>query len=290
MGSKAAGPGIGSAGLTRSLTELGAGAIGNATPAAPSGEPMPVGDLPGWHQVFSDDFTVEVPMGGFSGCSAGSSTVTSKCSGLPAAVSAKWWAYPDSWPDSSGNGRYYPSQVLSIHDGVLDYDIHSADGIHMVAAAVPKLPGGIDGGGLRYGAFAVRFRADPLPGYKVAGLLWPDSENWPADGEIDFPEGNLDGQINAFMHHAGATSGAEQDAYTTGTSFTGWHTAVIEWTPGSCQFILDGRLIGTSSRFVPSGPMHWVLQAETALDGSVPSPVTAGHLYVDWVVAYVPAD
>src|SRR5262245_39552957 len=26
-------------------------------PAAPSGVPMPVGDLPGWHQTFADDFT-----------------------------------------------------------------------------------------------------------------------------------------------------------------------------------------------------------------------------------------
>src|SRR5215472_1874929 len=32
---------------------------------SPSGEPMPVGDIPGWHQVFSDDFTTDVPLGSF---------------------------------------------------------------------------------------------------------------------------------------------------------------------------------------------------------------------------------
>ena len=31
-----------------------------ATAASPSGEEMPVGDLPGWHQVFTDDFTTNV--------------------------------------------------------------------------------------------------------------------------------------------------------------------------------------------------------------------------------------
>jgi Glycosyl hydrolases family 16 len=276
-------------GLTAPPSQTGVGATGPPTAAAPSGEPMPVGDLPGWHQVFADDFTDDVPLGGFSGCRAIIDLMDSTCTGLPPAVASKWWAYPDGWSDTSKHGRYYPSQVLSIHNGVLDYYVHTADGIPMVAAAVPKIPGGINGGGLRYGAFVVRFRADALPGYKAAWLLWPDSEIWPADGEIDFPEGNLDGTFSAFMHHMGASSGDQQDGYPTHASFTSWHTAAIQWAPGSCQFILDGTVIGTSTQFVPSDPMHWVLQVETALDGTMPNPATAGHVYIDWAVAYVPA-
>jgi hypothetical protein len=51
----------------------------------------------------------------------------------------------------------------------------------------------------------VRFRADLLPGYKIAWLLWPDAYSeglatWPQDGEVDFPEGDLAGGFWAFMH------------------------------------------------------------------------------------------
>jgi hypothetical protein len=34
----------------------------------------------------------------------------------------------------------------------------------------------------------VRFKTDSMHGYKGAWLLWPASEVWPRDGEIDFPE------------------------------------------------------------------------------------------------------
>lgn len=252
----------------------------------PSGVPMPTGDLPGWKQVFADDFSQAVPVGGFSGCASRETLSSSSCSGLPAAVRSQLWAYPDWWSDTSGNGRYMPSKVLSIHDNMLDYNLHTSGGTHMVAAVVPKIPGGPDGTGLQYGAYAVRFKADPIPGYKTAFLLWPDSGNWPADGEIDFPEGNLDGTMNAYMHRLGATSGGEQDAFPTSETYASWHTAVIEWTPHLCRFILDGRVIGSSYSLIPNTPMHWVLQAETALSGGAPADGVAGHIYIAWIAAY----
>ena len=265
---------------------------GVGTPAAtpspldPSGVPMPVGNLPGWRQVFASDFTADVPRGGFSGCTVGRTMMNSVCAGLPASVAAKWWAYPDGWPDTEHNGQYEPSRVLSIHNGLLDYYIHTADHVHMVAAVVPKIPGGVDGGGLLYGAYVVRFKAEPVYGYKTAWLLWPDHEHWPGEGEIDFPEGDLSGTIDGFMHHLGATSGSQQDVYSTGASYDTWHTATIEWTPDRCRFMLDGAVIGTSTRFVPADPMHWVLQTETATDGTAPSEDSSGHVYVAWAVAY----
>ena len=39
---------------------------------------------------------------------------------------------------------------------------------------------------------------------------------------------------------------------------------------------------------MPSDPMHWVLQTETAIDGTVPSDQEAGHVQIDWVAAYAP--
>jgi len=267
-----------------------------AAPTAndPSGVAMPVGNVTGWRQVFSDNFPTNVKLGRFSGCSVGSDLMRSNCKGLPAAVAAKWFAFPGGWKDTAGNGEYEPSQVLSIHNHELDFYIHSnAVGTPLVAAPEPKIPGGVAGGGLLYGAYIVRFKANMLPDYKTAWLLWPDAYDygvarWPADGEIDFPEANLNANIGAFMHWQGATSGQQQDVYSTNKNYSVWHTAVIEWTPQMVRFILDGRVIGSATGHIPSTPMHWVLQTETATDGAVPARRTAGHLLVAWVAVYSP--
>jgi hypothetical protein len=275
------------------LQAISGRARGPATARDPSGQPMPVGSVTGWHQVFDADFTTNVPLGGFSRCRWHTDLIHSKCRGLPRAVAAKWWAYPDGWRDTTRNGEYAPSRVLSIHNGLLDFDIHSVHGTPLVAAPEPKIRGGVAGGGLLYGAYAIRFKANTLPGYKTAWLLWPDAYDdggaaWPSDGEIDFPEGDLNSNMSAFMHWMGASNARQQDAYSTPAAYYAWHTAVVEWTPSMVRFILDGRVIGTSTAHIPSTPMHWVLQTETATDGTVPTAGTAGHVLVAWVAVYTP--
>jgi beta-glucanase (GH16 family) len=233
-----------------------------AAALSPSGVAAPRRPLAGWHQVYAEDFGMLNPTGTFP--SAG--------------YQRHWDVYDDGWKDTSGNGTYMPSKVLSVHNGVLDYDVRTVGGRHLVAA-----PWLTDTRGHTYGRYSVRFRSDALPGYKTAWLLWPDSERWPADGEIDFPEGGLGrtDTINAFAHHA--SSGGGQDAFSTRTTFAGWHTVTVEWVPGKVTFILDGKAIGTSTTMVPSSAMHWVLQTETNLDGYAPSSAVHGHVLVDWV-------
>src|SRR3978361_375707 len=46
-------------------TATAATATAATATAAPSGEAMPVGNLPGWKQIFSDDFATDVPLGQF---------------------------------------------------------------------------------------------------------------------------------------------------------------------------------------------------------------------------------
>jgi beta-glucanase (GH16 family) len=166
---------------------------------------------------------------------------------------------------------------------MMDVYVHTENGVHMVAAPYPKLPGGND---QLYGRYAVRYRTDAISGYKQAWLLWPKSNTWPRDGEIDFPEADLGSTVSAFVHHQGATSGSDQDAYGTGSNATSWHTAVIEWSPGKVTFLWDGRVIGTSTSRVPNTAMHWVLQTETALNGTTPSDSAAGHVQIDWVAVW----
>ena len=235
---------------------------------SPSGAAAPTAAVRGWRPVYVEDFPVRNATGTF-----------------PSAGYQKHWdVYADGWKDTSHNGTYMPSQVLSVHDGVLDYDIHSAGGKHLVAA-----PWLTDTAGTRFGRYSIRFRADELPGYKTAWLLWPDSERWPQDGEIDFPEADLGrgDTISAFSHHASARGG--QDQYATKATAHGWHTATVEWVPGKVTFFLDGAHVGTSTTMVPSTAMHWVLQTETALDGTAPASTVRGHVLVDWVAFWARA-
>jgi Glycosyl hydrolases family 16 len=233
----------------------------------PSGSAMPRGDLPGWKQVFTDDFTTNVPLGSF-----------------PGAVSSDWGGY-DQARDTSRKGWYSPNQVVSIQNGMMNLHLHTANGTHLVAAPVAKIPRTGRSGGMLYGRYAVRFRSDPVPGYKTAWLLWPDSGDWP-DGEIDFPEGSLNGQIMAHTHHVGDPQESTTDP--THAKYTSWHTAIIEWTPQSVSYILDRKVIGreTDKAYIPTTPMHWVLQTETELGDQPPSDQAQGNVQIDWVAVW----
>jgi hypothetical protein len=269
----------------------GSGGTGSGSADA-SGQPMPTGDVAGWHQVFADDFATAAPLGSFSGCVNGSGVMGDYCAGLSGTpYYDTWFAYPDGWTDSNG-GTYFPSQSMSVTGGALDYYLHTASvggtTYHMIDAPMPKVPGGVSGGGLLYGRYVVRARWDSLSSYHIAFLLWPDSGNWPGDGEIDFPEANMGStDVSAFMHWQNATSGSQQDVYDDYIDATQWHTYEIDWLPGSLSFYVDGQLIGHSTQNVPDTPMHWVLQTN-ASSKMTATDTQAGHLQVDWAVAYTP--
>lgn len=247
-----------------------------------SGECAPAGDLPGWRQIFLDDFEGTVNPGAWSGCTLDPIV----CGGLPEPYRSKWWAFAEGWTDNA-NGVYSPSKVISVAGGVLDIFIHTESGVHRVAAPVPLIHGPDGTLGQLYGRYVIRFQADKLPGYKIAWLLWPDSETWPRDGEIDFPEGNLDGNICAFMHRQDGAAGNDADGFYSGVPVSsGWHTAAIEWKRDTVRFILDGQVLGASTERLPNSAMHWVLEAATNLDGYDPEDAVSGHIQIDWVAAY----
>ena len=102
----------------------------------------PRGDLPGWKQLFVDDFDVDVPLGLF-----------------PSAVSSRWGAYKSPARDTTKRGAYAPERVVSVANGVLTKHIHSENGTPLVAALTPKVPGSSKYGQM-YGRYEVRFRAD----------------------------------------------------------------------------------------------------------------------------------
>ncbi|QNG19730.1 glycoside hydrolase family 16 protein [Rhodococcus triatomae] len=247
---------------------------GIAQPAAPSGVPVPVGDLPGWRHIFADDFTADAPTGSWANeCSPDDIVYTG-------AQGQKWRVYPRCYPDTYQKRPYRADRVLSVHDGVLDFHLHQVDGVPAGANPSPL----IDGVGQyqTYGRYSARMRVD-TPGmdeYYAAWLLWPQSERWPEDGEFDFPEGHLSGTALGYHHHAGqgACVGCQEISTDIGARFTDWHTYTIEWTPGRIRYLLDDVVVLDSTDWVPSGPMRWQLQTETNGYGD-----SAGHLLVDWV-------
>lgn len=227
--------------------------------ATASGQAMPTAPVAGWTQVLADDFATPVATGSFPG----------------PAYSGRWTGY-SGFRDTSGVGSYTPSRVVSVTGGALDMALHTEGGTPLVAAPVP-LPDGGQWGGWTYGRYAIRFRADAVPGYKTAWMLWPDSDDW-NDGEIDFPEGELTGTANAFVHQPGDPS-RNALAVNSGATYTGWHTAVIEWLPSGVTFTMDGRQIGRTT-VSPNRPLHLILQTETS---GRPSSSAAGHVQVDWI-------
>jgi hypothetical protein len=233
----------------------------------PSGQRMPVGDLPGWRQVFADDFATPVAIGDFPGRAYGGT----------------WTVYDDGIKDSSERGVYYPSKVVSVKGGLLTVHVHTERGVHMGAAVLPKLLGSESG--QRYGRYTIRFRADPVRGYQTTFIQWPDSDRWPTDGSIDWPAGNLDETISGYMHYTRASGGIDQ--VDSPVSMTGWHTATMEWTPGKVTFILDGQTVGMSRTDVPRVPLHPVLQTETCFDdGCTVSDSAVGDVQIDWIAVY----
>ena len=226
---------------------------------------MPTGDILGveWKLIFADDFL-------------GASLDTTK-----------WFAYPDGWKDTTKHGTYMPSKVLSVHNSYLDYNLHTENGVPLVACVSPILPGIPKQKGQLYHRHSIRFKCDVANGFKYVPLLWPDSENWPTDGEIDFPEADLDKVIKGYVHYQNGTSPSDQAAFATTSPMGGvWHIADTIWTPGGVQFHLDGKIVGQSPNRVPNTPMHLDLQAETSTDGEYPAATTVAHILLDWCVVY----
>ncbi len=254
------------------LPALAAIATGTLILASSTGmTAMPTGDIPGWRQTYAQDFNTPAALGRVG------------------QVYGQELRGYSGHADTSGNGTYSPDLVLSASGGKLDFFLHTAGGKPRVAAV---LPFGYDG--QKYGRYSIRFRSDPLPGYKIAFMLWPTSNDW-NEGEIDWPEGNLNGHMLATSRVKGSLEDGVMDVdppvhrYSP-TDSSDWHVATTEWSPGKIKWFWDGELVSetTLRSGVPNTNFRWTLQAETEVgDGATrPSGQVAGHLQVDWAVQY----
>jgi hypothetical protein len=189
------------------------------------------------------------------------------------------WSIYDG-PGHGGNGRRSPAAV-AVRDGVLTITGDSSG----------TTAGMSWGHGRRYGRWEARVRAPAAdPSYHPVLLLWPDAENGPEGGEIDFMEiGDPARQkVDVFLHHG---PDDEQEHGQVQVDATRWHNWAVEWTPTSVTTFLDGRKwYGTTDRAVqPPGPMHLCIQLDWFPRGG-PLPedgsVQRSAMQVDWVREY----
>jgi Glycosyl hydrolases family 16 len=157
---------------------------------------------------------------------------------------------------------------------------------------------GLSSGGLEwapgqlYGRWEVRARTQKAVGYGDVLILWPDAEDFPEGGEVDFmeipkPERN---EYNFNLHFGADNS---QNGTKVAGDFTQWHNYAVEWTPDHVAGFVDGQEIfrTTQREQIPPRPMHLTMQQDIGpydnwippRDATTPPEV---RFQIDWVRIY----
>ncbi|MCV7130043.1 glycoside hydrolase family 16 protein [Mycolicibacterium vanbaalenii PYR-1] len=223
-----------------------------------------------------------------SACTGTAKTHTERCP-VTAAASLGWgtpnrldnFDGPSSLPDwivydgpgHAGNGRRTPG-AMSVTDGMLTITGDSQGN----SGGMGWLPGQLHG---RWEA-CVRSSIAPAA-YHSLVLLWPDAEDWPAGGEVDFMEivDPARQQVEFWLHWG--PGGAKQSTKVT-VDATRWHSYAVEWTSSHLIYYVDGEpeWLITDPNLLPPRPMHLCLQ----LDYFGGDTGGGAQQWVDWVRQY----
>jgi Glycosyl hydrolases family 16 len=186
----------------------------------------------------------------------------------------KWNVYDG--PGHAGNGRRTPKAV-SVRGGILT----------ITGDAKGNTAGMEWGGGQKYGRWEGRVKAPASdPTYNALLLLWPDAENFPVGGEIDFMEmmDHTRQETNVFLHYGKKNRQVSGEVRVDATQ---WHDWAVEWTPTHVATFLDGKEWWRTERtdVLPPGPMHLCVQLDW-FPGSRHGTVRRSTMQVDWVKQY----
>ena len=241
-----------------------------------SGIPMPKSPPAGWTNIVAEDFDKDVALGAWPASAGGALTKPPGYTDLG--------AYPAPWVNSAGGGLYDPSKVLSIHDSCLDTYLHSK----YIGTVQPLI-----GGGHTRLRIQICSLIPVVAGYHVSHLLWPDDNNWPTNGEIDFPEGDMSSGLTCycFVHLQNAklpagSPGWQADWNSGAVMCDGkWHVYTTEWEAGKYVTVqrddtAPHTFMNSSSLQIPNTPMHYEHQTDHNSNGSLTS---AGHIMTDWI-------
>jgi hypothetical protein len=187
-------------------------------------------------------------------------------------ISLNAWHVYDG-PGHAGNGRRVPAAVR-VEGGLLTV---SADA-HGDSGGLAWTPG------RKYGRWEICAKSPPTAAnYHSVVLLWPDAENWPLGGEIDFMEitDPTRQSAGAYLHY-GPDDHRDGGAVTIDTAQ--WHSWAVEWTPNEIVTFVDGSpwWRTTNTAQFPPGPMHLCVQLDN-FGGNVSQ---GAEQVVDWVRQY----
>jgi glycosyl hydrolase family 16 len=190
-------------------------------------------------------------------------------------------ALRDDWevydgPGHAGNGRRTPKAV-SVRDGVLT----------ITGSPRGDTAGMAWGKGRRYGRWEGRVKAPASDeSYNALLLLWPDAENFPEGGEIDFMEmmDHTRQETHVFLHYG---KDNRQVSGKVRADATQWHNWAVEWTPTHIATFLDGKEWWRTERtdIFPPDRMHLCVQLDWFPD-SGRGAVQESTMQVDWVRQY----
>jgi hypothetical protein len=184
----------------------------------------------------------------------------------------KWGLYNS--PGHGGNGLRRPAQI-SVANGVLT-----------IAGTANGTTGGMSmSPGRKYGRWETRMQV-PKGDYRYhpVALLWPDAENWPVGGEVDYAETTAAAtDVDFFLHYSAQNRTRNANR---AVDLTQWHNYAVEWTPTGIRGYLDGVQFfsDTNTAELPPGPMHQTLQLDWFPNGS--TPTTPSQMNVAWVRVY----
>jgi hypothetical protein len=216
-------------------------------------------------------------------------------SGSEAAVRYGWQLQDHDEFDGSTLGPAWKPYTGETTGGVGRHDpanLHVADGMLSIVSH------GLSSGGLEwapgqlYGRWEVRARTQKAVGYGDVLILWPDAEDFPQGGEVDFmeipkPERN---EYNFNLHFGADNS---QNGTKVAGDFTQWHNYAVEWTPDHVAGFVDGQEVfrTTERHQIPPRPMHLTMQQDIGpydnwippRDATTPAEVS---FQIDWVRIY----
>jgi hypothetical protein len=187
---------------------------------------------------------------------------------------AKWKVYNSV--GHAGNGIRSPYQATV--DGSKLVITGTADGT--TAGMSAKF------GRQQYGRWEVRTAGSGDNEYHLVSILWPDSGNWPCDGEINYAETTGDWNLIKFFHHYSCDNRQVSAAKTLDVSQ--FHNYAVDWSPKGTVGYVDGVkwFETTDPAHQPPGPMHQTLQLDWFPDSTPDGP---GEMRVDWVRVYAAA-
>lgn len=272
---------------------------------------LPTGSPPGWTNIFADDMNYTYAVGAIDSLSTG---VLKSTSPAFAELSNRFTFYPDTWSTSHDGAidsttsaaivsKYYPTKTISFSNSVARVRLHTEviGGVSTACCGVikPIVPGGYKMG--PYGKVSFRMRATSVlaaDGTDLAAannyttstnLYWNwvplaiDSNNWPAGGELDAPEGSVNRAVAMNYHPAASTN--QTYHYTTvdsqnpnGISPFNWNLYSWEWTPGRFRWLVNGKAYVDTTDRVPTLAMAFLFQFET--DNH--QPAGEGTIEIDW--------